>query len=133
MADIFTPEKRSEVMSKIRSKWTKPEKMIHNYLKGHKIRHTMHPKIAGNPDVLLVDRNVAMFIHGCFWHKCPKHYKEPKSRKEYWIPKIESNVKRDTLNARAIRKSGYKVMRVWEHDIGKNGIQRVIERCSGSV
>ena len=54
---------------------------LHNYLKGHKVSHEMHPKIIGNPDVLIKNKNLAIFLHGCFWHKCPKRYKEPKSRK----------------------------------------------------
>ena len=89
----LTPEQRSYCMSRIRSKWTKQETKVHNWLKGHKIKHVMHPKICGNPDVILKESNTVIFIHGCFWHKCQKCYKKPKSNREYWFPKIEKNVK----------------------------------------
>src|SRR3989344_3917348 len=92
--DNLTKRQRSLYMSKIRSKWTYQEKKIHSYLKAHKIKHKMHPKIEGNPDILLTDKKTLVFLHGCFWHKCPKHYIKPKSNKEYWIKKIENNVKR---------------------------------------
>lgn len=119
MADVFTKKKRSEIMSRIRSKWTRQEKMAHNYLKGHKIKHKMHPKMEGSPDIILKDRKIVIFLHGCFWHKCPIHYKEPKSRKSYWVPKIEANVLRDKENTKLLRKQGWKVIRIWEHDIRK--------------
>lgn len=117
MTDKFSKEVRSRIMSRIRSEWTGPEKMIHNKLKGLKIRHQMHPKIAGHPDLILKDRKVAVFIHGCFWHKCPKCYKEPKSRKKYWIPKIKQNVKRDIKNENILRQNGYKIIKIWEHEL----------------
>ncbi len=85
-------------MSNIKSKWTDQEKKIHSYLKANKIKHKMHPKLSGSPDILLKDANTVVFLHGCFWHKCPKCYKEPKSNKKYWLPKIEKNVKRDRKN-----------------------------------
>ncbi len=117
MPDVFTKEKRSHIMSRIRSKWTKPERKIHNYLKGLKIKHKMHPKMDGNPDVLLKGRRTVIFIHGCFWHKCPRCYKEPNSRREFWIPKIEGNAKRDRKSFCHLKKEGWKVIRIWEHEI----------------
>jgi len=92
MADNLTIEQRSKCMSRIRSKWTAQEKKIHNHMKGLKIQHLMHPNLPGKPDLLLKKTNTVIFLHGCFWHKCNLHYKEPKSRKEYWVPKIQKNV-----------------------------------------
>ncbi|MFA5333326.1 MAG: very short patch repair endonuclease [Candidatus Nanoarchaeia archaeon] len=115
--DKMTKAQRSYCMSQIRSKWTKPEVKVHNILKGNKIRHKMHPKIEGSPDIILKDRKLAIFIHGCFWHKCPKCYKEPKSNKKYWLPKIERNVERDNLNKKMLKKQGYKSLVIWEHEI----------------
>ena len=93
--DIVSKEKRSEIMSGIRSKWTKPEVFAHNVLKGNRVRHEMHPRIAGNPDILIRDTNTVIFIDGCFWHGCPRHYREPKTNRGYWLPKIEGNIRRD--------------------------------------
>ncbi|MBU2520575.1 MAG: very short patch repair endonuclease [Nanoarchaeota archaeon] len=130
MADVFTPEKRSEVMSRIRSKWTKPERTVHNYLKGHKIRHKMHPKMTGNPDVLLKDSNKVIFIHGCFWHRCPECFRKPQNRREYWMKKIENNIARHKRNVRKLRRDGWRVITIWEHEIRKNPnmcLSRLIE------
>ncbi|MBL7169638.1 MAG: DNA mismatch endonuclease Vsr [Candidatus Aenigmarchaeota archaeon] len=116
----LTPEQRSYCMSRIRSKWTKQETKVHNWLKGHKIKHVMHPKICGNPDVILKESNTVIFIHGCFWHKCQKCYKKPKSNREYWFPKIEKNVKRDKENIKHLKSKGYKIIILWEHEIKKD-------------
>src|SRR3990167_6022712 len=110
MPDIFSKEKRSWVMSRIRSRWTAQEKKIHNYLKSRKIRHRMHPKIPGSPDIIIPDKKIAIFLHGCFWHRCPKHYKEPKSNRKYWLPKIDKNAERDKKNIRLLKNSGWKVV-----------------------
>ncbi len=117
--DILTKKERSKRMSLIRSKWTKQEKKVHNMLKGRKIKHKMHPKIPGNPD-LLINSKKAVFLHGCFWHKCPKHYKKPSSNKAYWMNKVEQNAKRDSKNKRILRSIGYNVASLWEHDINSN-------------
>jgi DNA mismatch endonuclease (patch repair protein) len=129
MADIFTKEKRSWIMSRIKSKWTKQEVLVHNYLKGHKIRHRMHPKMFGSPDIILLDSKTAIFLHGCFWHGCPKHYREPNSRKDFWKTKIKNNVIRDQRNNALLRKNGWRVLSFWEHDITNksNKIAKLLE------
>lgn len=128
MTDVFSKKKRSEIMSRIRSKWTKQEVMVHNYLKGHKIRHKMHPKIDGNPDIILKDSKVAIFLHGCFWHRCPNHYKEPKSKKKFWRDKIKRNVARDKRDVKTLKKHGWKVIVVWEHET--KDIKTVLSKIS---
>ena len=127
MADNLTVEQRSRCMSRIRSKWTLQEKRIHDRLKGLKIKHKMHPQIAGRPDIVLPKSKTAVFLHGCFWHKCPRCYKEPKSNVQYWLPKIEKNVERDKANARLLKKDSWKVMRIWEHEI-KNNFDSAVEK-----
>lgn len=125
--DNLTKEQRSYCMSRIRSKWTVQEKNIHNFLKGHKIKHKMHPNIEGCPDILLTKTKTTVFLQGCFWHKCPKCYKEPKSRKEYWLPKIEKNRRRDRKNAKLLKSKGFKVLKIWEHEIKKD-FDKVLNR-----
>jgi DNA mismatch endonuclease, patch repair protein len=117
MTDVLTKGQRSYNMSKIRSKWTTPEKQVHNYLKGKKIKHKMHPDMEGHPDIILTDAKTVIFIDGCFWHKCPKCYKEPKSRRSFWLPKIERTVKKDIETNKNLRKNGCKIVRIWEHEI----------------
>lgn len=127
MPDTLTKQQRSKCMSLIRSKWTVPERKIHNYLKANKIRHKMHPNLPGKPDILLIRSKTAVFVHGCFWHKCQKCYVGPKSRKLYWIPKIARNVARDRKSTKVLRSQGYDVLIVWGHEI-KSNFDKVIEK-----
>lgn len=89
----------------------------------------MHPKMDGNPDVYLQEKNRVVFVHGCFWHKCPKCYREPSSNKEYWINKVNSYVQRDRKIIRKHRKEKYSVIIIWEHEI-KEDINKVLRRLS---
>ncbi|RLJ08500.1 MAG: very short patch repair endonuclease [Candidatus Aenigmatarchaeota archaeon] len=120
MTDVLTKEQRSYNMSRIRNKWTKQEKVIHNYLKGRKIKHKMHPDIFGKPDILLRDSGTLIFLDGCFWHKCPKCFVEPKTNRDFWLPKIERNVRKDREVTKKLRSEGWKVIRIWEHEIREN-------------
>lgn len=119
MTDVFTKKKRSWIMSRIRGKWTSQEVLAHNILKAMGIKHKMHPKMLGSPDIIISSRKTVIFLHGCFWHRCPIHYRAPKSKRSYWIPKIERNVARDKENVKLIKKAGWKVVVIWEHDIEK--------------
>lgn len=120
MVDNLTKEQRSYCMSKIKSKWTKQEIKVHNFLKGNKIKHQMHPKIIGCPDILLTKDKITIYLHGCFWHKCPRCFKKPKTRMTYWTQKINNNVRRDRRNEKYLKREGYKLLKLWEHDINKN-------------
>jgi DNA mismatch endonuclease (patch repair protein) len=129
MADNLSKKTRSYIMSQIRGKWTKQEKLLHNHLKGRKIRHKMHPKMAGNPDVIIPDKKIAIFLDGCFWHGCPRCYRQPTSNVKYWKNKIETNRKKDKKASILLRRQGWKVMRIWEHDMKKsipNQIARIV-------
>lgn len=117
MADKFDAATRSYIMSRIRGKWTNPERQLHNHLKGSRVRHNMHPKIFGNPDAYLKDLNAVVFVDGCFWHGCPEHGHIPKSKKGFWKAKIDRNTKRDRAYTKELRSLGYNVIRIWECQI----------------
>ena len=120
-------KERSKRMSLIRSKWTKQERKIHNFLKGRKVLHKMHPKLPGNPDIQI--GKTLIFLHGCFWHKCSQCYHQPKSRREFWISKVQKNAARHERNVKILKKDGYKILVFWEHDIQKRfGI--VLNKCA---
>ena len=119
MPDIMSKEERSKRMSLIRSKWTNPEKLVHNYLKGNKIRHKMHPKTNGSPDIIIPEKKIAIFIHGCFWHGCKNCYRKPVNNKKFWEDKIKRNIERDKSNAKSLKKQGFKVITLWECDLKK--------------
>lgn len=117
MPDIFTKEKRSEVMSRIRSKNTKVELVVFKYLRAKKIYFQKHyARAAGSPDVAVPSRKVAVFIDGDFWHG--RHAKERLPRLDaWWRAKIERNMRRDRRDRAALRKAGWSVLRVWEGEL----------------
>jgi len=107
-----------------------PEKRVHNFLKGHKIKHKMYPKAAAGADILIYDSRKAVLLHGCFWHACKKCYRAPKSNRAFWRRKIEANMKRDRAVERHLRKLGYRVVVVWEHDLRKD-FPKAMEKIVG--
>ena len=116
MTDVLTKKQRSYNMSRIRSSRTKPELKIKDVLKT--LKFSYQPKnVYGRPDFAHTKKKIVVFIDGCFWHKCPKHFKKPKSNKAYWKPKIEKNVLRDKEINFAYKNSGWKVKRIWEHNL----------------
>lgn len=117
MTDIFTPEKRSYVMSRIRSKNTKIELQIVSILENNHITFIRHPKIYGTPDFLIGERTL-VFCDGDFWHG----YDYSNGRvppQKFWREKIERNMARDRKISRKLRHEGWHVIRLWEHDIRK--------------
>ncbi|MEO7099741.1 MAG: very short patch repair endonuclease [Luteolibacter sp.] len=118
--DVFTPEKRSEVMSKIRGYDTKPELALRSLLHRHGYRFTVRgPKnkqLPGRPDLVLAKYRTVIFVHGCYWHgheHC-KHFRIPHSRTEWWTAKIEGNRTRDLRNENALLILGWHVVTIWE-------------------
>ena len=115
MTDVLTKKQRSYNMSRIRSKDTKPELVIMPLMR--KLGFAYQPKMYGHPDFADKKTKTAVFIDGCFWHKCPKHFIQPKSNMAFWNKKIKRNVLRDRTVNRFYIKNGWKVVRIWEHQI----------------
>ncbi len=132
MPDIMTKEERSKRMSLIRGKWTKQERWLHNHLKGNKIKHRMHPKIKGSPDLVIPEVNLTIFLHGCFWHGCHRCYREPLSNKDFWREKITRNRKKDKKNTKLLRENGWLVLTIWEHEIKRHNpspsVRKIIKK-----
>lgn len=120
MPDIVSKENRSKIMSKIRSKDTKLEIEFRKSVWKCGLRYRLHYKIAGKPDMVFPSKRVAVFIDSCFWHNCPKHCRKPKSNIDYWNSKLKKNAKRDREVNLLLKKQGWKVLRLWEHEIYKN-------------
>jgi len=128
MADSFTKEKRSEVMSKIRSKETQIEQIVFKYLRKQRVYFQKHYKKApGSPDIALPRKKIAIFIDGDFWHGWRFSKKKGKLPKKYWLAKIESNIQRDKKNHAKLRRRGWKVLRIWEHQL-KNQPEKYLEK-----
>ena len=143
MADVFGAKKRSEVMSRIRGKDNKSTELAlasafrqsgitgwrrHLSIK-LKLKLAVGPQpkpIAGakvlivRPDFVFRSERVAIFVDGCFWHRCPLHSQVPESNRVFWEAKLARNVERDRLVSRELKKAGWRVIRVWEHALSTN-------------
>jgi DNA mismatch endonuclease (patch repair protein) len=119
MSDVFVKAKRSQVMAAIRSKGNRDTELTlaailrKAGLKGWR----RHLPVPGNPDFVFWKRRVAIFVDGCFWHCCPEHGRNPGSNRSYWVPKLRRNRQRDLETSRRLRKLGWRVLRLWEHDL----------------
>ena len=121
--DIWTKEKRSDVMSKIRSKDTKPETLVRKMLFAKGYRYRLHVRnLPGKPDIVLSKYNAVIFVHGCFWHlhQSCRDGTIPKTRTDYWKDKLLGNKERDKKHRRDLRKLGWRVLRLWECEVEKN-------------
>ena len=119
MTDVFPREVRSRIMSRIRSK-SGLDRRLFEILDSLGVPYEKYPEAPGRPDARVGD--VMVFAQGCFWHACKKHFRLPKSSFAGidWRAKIAKNVERDRRVGRLLRGMGFKVLRVWEHDIVRN-------------
>ncbi len=118
--DQISKKARSKIMQAIKSKDTKPELLLRKELFGRGYRYNLHygpHKI----DIAFPSRKIAIFIDGCFWHQCHLHSHKPKSNKSYWGPKLKRNVERDKKNNQELKLLGWKVIRIWEHELKNMG------------
>ncbi len=115
----MTARERSALMSRIRSKDTKPEMRVRRLVHGMGYRYRLHAKdLPGRPDLVFRPRRKVIFVHGCFWHRhdgCPDN-RIPRSpeRREYWRNKLDGNVRRDRQNLLALEASGWGTLVIWE-------------------
>jgi DNA mismatch endonuclease (patch repair protein) len=120
MTDVLTKEQRTYNMSQIRGKDTGPEVKLRKLLYSSGIRgYRIHYNLLGKPDIAFIKKKIAVFIDGCFWHKCPVCFQKPETRKEFWMNKIESNIERDKKVDKQLTNDGWTVIRIWEHEIKK--------------
>ncbi|MCX6894615.1 MAG: very short patch repair endonuclease [Verrucomicrobia bacterium] len=133
MPDIFTKAKRSEVMSRIRSRGNKATELaLARVLRRHKITgwrrqgeirkaESGKQKFKVKVDFVFRAARTAVFVDGCFWHGCPRHGTQPKGNAAFWRRKIARNQSRDRLVTRTLRVQGWRVLRIWEHELRKCG------------
>ena len=132
MADVFTREKRSAVMSRIRASGNRDTelRMVALFRQHGITGWRRNARVFGKPDFLFRQKNVVIFVDGCFWHRhkrCKFSY-TPKSRSKFWLPKFERNIARDRLVSRTLRKGGWRVVRVWECHLAPKNQSRLMRR-----
>lgn len=117
--DPLSPDERSKRMSRVRSGDTKPEMVVRRLVHGLGYRYRLHVgDLPGTPDLVFKARRKVVFVHGCFWHQhgC-RQYRMPKTRTEFWEPKLQGNTARDAKVQRELRELGWSVLVVWECQI----------------
>jgi DNA mismatch endonuclease, patch repair protein len=130
MADVFSVKLRSEIMSRIRSKGNRATEerlrsiMIRCGISGWR----RNQAVFGKPDFVFRKLRVAIFVDGCFWHGCPRHGSRPQSNQHFWKEKLNRNKARDLLVAKSLKVSGWRVLRIWQHDLVAKHEKRVIAR-----
>ena len=120
MTDVFSPEKRSDVMRQVKGKGTTPELKVRRLLWGMGLRYRLHRKdLPGAPDIVLPGRKLAVFVHGCFWHghDCARGARVPKQNRPYWTQKIERNRQRDGRTQAELAAMGWTPVVVWECEL----------------
>jgi DNA mismatch endonuclease (patch repair protein) len=120
MADVHDKKTRSYNMSQIKGKDTKPEMLVRKFLHSHGFRYRLHTKnLPGKPDIVLPKYKTIIFVHGCFWHgheHC-KYFVVPKTKTEWWLNKINSNIANDEKAINCLKKDGWKIITLWECDL----------------
>jgi DNA mismatch endonuclease (patch repair protein) len=136
MADFLSPEQRSERMSRIRGKDTTPELALRKALHALGLRYRLHARLPGRPDIVLPRQAVAIFVHGCFWHRhrACRIATTPKSNKRFWIDKFARNVARDKRVKAELESAGWRVFVVWECELsGKGDAETRAHRLIASI
>ena len=132
MSDVFTPEKRSAVMRRVKGKNTAPELKVRRALTALGARYRLNRKdLPGTPDIVMSGRRLAIFVHGCFWHghDCARGARVPKSNREYWTAKVARNVARDARTSAELQARGWRVETIWECQLKDDaGLNERLER-----
>lgn len=130
--DVLTPEQRSWCMSRIKGKNTKPELSLRKALWDAGMRYRLGAGVFGRPDVVFKSARVAVFVDGCFWHRCPQHGVMPKKNGDFWRKKIKGNIERDRRVDAQLQGAGWKVLRFWEHEV-KSDLQNILRKIKEAV
>jgi DNA mismatch endonuclease (patch repair protein) len=130
MPDVFTKSKRSEVMSRIRSRGNRDTELeLAKLFRANGITGwRRHQPVFGKPDFIFRKLRVAVFVDGCFWHGCLQHATKPRNNAAFWRRKFVANKARDLLVNRTLRKAGWRVVRIWEHELKKSSVHRALRK-----
>jgi len=127
MADTLSKSRRSALMARIKSAGnTTTELRLIAIMRPAGIRGwSRGQRLTGHPDFIFRKKRVAVFVDGCFWHGCPRCYRRPKTRRKYWDAKVAGNIKRDRRNRARLQRLGWRVVRIWEHELSNDTVDCV--------
>jgi DNA mismatch endonuclease (patch repair protein) len=134
VSDVFSREKRSQIMRRVRGRDTSPERKVRRLLTWMGLRYRLHRRdLPGSPDVVFAGKRVALFVHGCFWHghDCARGARTPKVNADYWIGKIARNRARDADVQRRLTEAGWRAVVVWECELKDEA--RLAERLAAEL
>jgi DNA mismatch endonuclease (patch repair protein) len=117
MTDVYSAEKRSAVMRRVKGRDTTPELTVRRLLTALGVRYRLHRNdLPGKPDIVMAGRRLAIFVHGCFWHghDCARGARVPKANRDYWLGKVGRNRQRDGVSRAALEAAGWRVETIWE-------------------
>lgn len=116
-------------MARVRNRGTGAEmavrKILHRMGYRYRVNLAIDKGLRTKPDIVFTRHRLAIFIDGCFWHRCPEHATFPKANQEWWAAKLEANVRRDRVTDQALSAAGWSVMRIWEHEDPKSAADRI--------
>jgi len=135
MPDVFTKAKRSAVMSRIRGRGNKDTELaLMKLLRRHHITGwRRNQRVFGKPDFVFWQVRFALFVDGCFWHGCPKHCNTPANNRAFWKKKLAANKSRDRCVNQTLRKAGWHVVRIWEHELASGQEDRIVARITAFI
>jgi DNA mismatch endonuclease, patch repair protein len=128
--DTLSPKERSERMALVKGKNTQPELVVRRFVHRLGFRYRLHAgDLPGKPDLVFVGKRKVIFVNGCFWHRHGGCGRMPKSKLEFWKPKLEENRRRDLRNQRRLRKEGWRIQVIWECQLDdmKRVERRIVE------
>ena len=131
--DHVSPQGRSRIMQGIRNKDTRPELAVRRYLHAAGLRFRLHRRdLPGRPDLVFPGRRTIVFVHGCFWHQHENcvHAQIPRTRPEYWVPKLARTRQRDAENVSSLRVAGWHVETIWECEITEQNLQALARKIA---
>lgn len=130
MADIYDSAKRSAIMSRVRGTGNRSTelRLIAIFQKYAISGWRRNQQLPGRPDFIFRRERVAVFVDGCFWHRCPVHGSRPVANALFWEKKLNANVSRDTLVNKVLQRMGWQVLRVWQHEITKANESGLVSR-----
>jgi len=130
VADVFSKAKRSQIMSRVRGRGNRRTELalIFVFRRAGIFGWRRNQPVFGKPDFVFRSHRLAVFVDGCFWHGCPQHGTKPRNNAAFWRKKLAANQIRDRLVTRTLRQAGWRVLRIWEHELTKKHERRLVAR-----